>query len=319
MRLSVFKDSTEYTKRKNTPFTPPKVTWNELYAALPKRVFKKSTIKGLSYVVRDVALAVVLYKLSWRMDWIVACVSKPLNASGIQTRVIKWILWTFYFNAQGIVLTSWWCLAHEASHGTLSSISLVNDVVGFLLHTFLLAPYFAWKASHHTHHVSTASVERDENYVPPSRSQFNLQPDEIANAADYNEIFEETPIYNTLHMIAMQLLGLPFYFLFNLKGSPRHPPGTNHFHPHSSLFKPHERVGVIISDIGIAIMVCMLYNWTKQVGFSHFVCLYFVPFLVNFYHTICRAERRAEKLRGLLYGLSVVFSCLKWLKTTDYP
>ena len=30
----------------------------------------------------------------------------------------------------------------------------------------LLVPYWAWRSTHRTHHKASASVERDENYVP---------------------------------------------------------------------------------------------------------------------------------------------------------
>ncbi|KAJ3925446.1 MAG: delta-12 fatty acid desaturase [Lentinula lateritia] len=281
MFTSLFYDAPEYIDRKNTPFRPSKVTWNQLHSALPRHIFKKSALKGLSYVVRDVTLAILLYRLAWSLDTIATTLVGSWNASQTHLRMLKWMLWIIYFNVQGILLTSWWCLAHEASHGTLSSFTLVNDLVGFVLHTFLLVPYFSWKSSHLSHHKFTVSVERDENYVPPSRSNFSLPPDTLANAADYREALEETPIYTALRLVAMQVLGLISYLLFNCKGSPRHPPGTNHFNPYSPLFKPHERSGVVISDIGLTIMVCILYQWTNKVGFGQFLRLYFAPYLLT--------------------------------------
>ncbi|KAF9060335.1 delta-12 fatty acid desaturase [Rhodocollybia butyracea] len=278
---SLFQDAPEFTTRKNTPFTPSKVTWNELYSTLPKQIFRKSTAKGLSYVARDVTLAVLLYNLGWRIDSITNAIAICLNASSMQIRMIKGILCMVYINVQGILLTSWWCLAHEASHGTLSPSTLVNDVVGYTLHTFLLVPYFSWKSSHLLHHQSTVSVERDENYVPPTRSHFGLPPEKIANATDYHDIFEETPVYTFFRIIAMQVLGLACYLFFNHKGSPRYPQGTNHFNPYSALFKPHERFGVIMSDIGLMVMVLTLYHWEKQVGFGQFLRLYFLPYMLT--------------------------------------
>lgn len=54
-----------------------------------------------------------------------------------------------------------------------------------------------------------------------------------------------------------------------------------HFQPSSSLFKPHERKGIIASNIGLTIMSLILYLWTQQVGLGYFVKLYFVPYLVG--------------------------------------
>ncbi len=49
--------------------------------------------------------------------------------------LVKWGLWALYWFWQGIVLAGWWCLAHEAGHGSLSNYAFVNHVVGFSLHT----------------------------------------------------------------------------------------------------------------------------------------------------------------------------------------
>ena len=51
---------------------------------------------------------------------------------------------------------------------------------------------------------ATASMERDENYVPYTRSKFQLPEEKIATRADYAEIFEETPIYTFFRLFIMQ-------------------------------------------------------------------------------------------------------------------
>ncbi|KAL0563635.1 hypothetical protein V5O48_018429, partial [Marasmius crinis-equi] len=77
------------------------------------------------------------------------------------------------------------------------------------------------------HHKATVSVERDVNYVPHTRSRFNLPPESVAQPKDYHEIFEETPIYTFYRMFLMQVFGLLFYLAFNSRGSPKHPSGTS--------------------------------------------------------------------------------------------
>jgi len=170
-------------------------------------------------------------------------------------------------------------MAHEAGHGTVSSSSWVNHLVGFSLHTFIMVPYYAWRSSHHAHHKATMSIERDENFVPRTRTDYGLPPEKVALLADYHEIFEETPIYTLARMIFMQLLGWQYYLCTNVMGSPMYPAGTNHFFPSSPLFKPHERPGIIASNIGLSAMACVLYLWTQQVGLNMFLKLYFVPYL----------------------------------------
>lgn len=50
---------------------------------------------------------------------------------------------------------------------------------------------------------TVGNIDRDENYVPFTRSHYNLPPQ---NRADYRDVFEETPIYTAGNMIIMQAL-----------------------------------------------------------------------------------------------------------------
>ena len=71
------------------------------------------------------------------------------------------------------------------------------------------------------------SVEREENYVPRTRSDYALPAENIAHVTDYHDVFEETPIYTLGRMVLMQLLGWQAYLCFNTLGSPSYPEGTN--------------------------------------------------------------------------------------------
>ena len=71
------------------------------------------------------------------------------------------------------------------------------------------------------------SLERDENFVPRTRKDYNLPSESVAKNSDYHEIFEETPIYTLVRMFLMQALGWQYYLLTNAMGSPSYPPGTN--------------------------------------------------------------------------------------------
>jgi omega-6 fatty acid desaturase (delta-12 desaturase) len=53
---------------------------------------------------------------------------------------------------------------------------------------------------------ATGSMERDENYVPYTRSKFNLPPESKATSFDYAEVFEETPFFTLFRMTIMQTL-----------------------------------------------------------------------------------------------------------------
>lgn len=71
------------------------------------------------------------------------------------------------------------------------------------------------------------SMERDENFVPRTRTDYNLPPESTATLSDYHNMWEETPIYTLGRMIFMQALGWQYYLLTNAMGSPMYPPGTN--------------------------------------------------------------------------------------------
>ncbi|KAJ7155454.1 delta-12 fatty acid desaturase [Mycena crocata] len=277
--LAFFRDSPEFEKRKNTPFSPPKITLTEVRLVVPKHLFKKNTVKGCSYVARDLICAFLLYKLGWLIDSFSHALVERLGISPLAGQMVKWFLWCSYWYAQGIILAGWWCMAHEAGHGTLSDYKWVNHVIGYTLHSFLLTPFYAWRLSHHAHHKATMSVERDENYVPRTRKDYNLPAESLAQPADYHEIFEDAPIYILLRMLIMQIFGWPLYLFTNAMGSPRHPPGTNHFLPSSAIFGPRQRNYILASDVGICCALYFLYLWTRQVGFSNLLKLYFIPFL----------------------------------------
>ena len=71
------------------------------------------------------------------------------------------------------------------------------------------------------------SIERDENYVPRTRTDYGLPCESSATPSDYHDMFEETPIYTLIRMVLMQLLGWQYYLLTNAMGSPMYPSGTN--------------------------------------------------------------------------------------------
>lgn len=49
--------------------------------------------------------------------------------------LLRWGLCALYYFWQGVVLAGWWCLAHEAGHGSLSNYAFVNHFIGFSLRT----------------------------------------------------------------------------------------------------------------------------------------------------------------------------------------
>ncbi|KAF4581364.1 hypothetical protein EYR40_002952 [Pleurotus pulmonarius] len=236
----------EYEARLRKPFIPPTVSLKDVHAAVPKKLLQKDPLKATSYILRDIALSALLFKCGSCINpWAESAFGGNLNPG-----------W------QSLVWAGFFCLGHDAGHGSLFNSPILNNAVGFVLHTTLLIPYFAWRATHHGHHVrpswsrnrelklvlnvlpptqkATSSIERDESYVPYTRSDYKLPPKEQARKFDYAEVFEETPIYTLSKMLIMQGFGWWMYLTQNTMGSKAYPPGTNHFNPNSPLFKPSQ-------------------------------------------------------------------------------
>ena len=113
--------------------------------------------------------------------------------------LVNWSSWALYWNFQGVILAGWWCLAHEAGHGTLSSYNWVNHFIGFTMHTvgthfpskeltITLTAYFS-SLSHHTSHGDRPTVLTTRRrcplnvtkplyleHAPITDSPVNLQP-----------------------------------------------------------------------------------------------------------------------------------------------
>uniref|UniRef100_M8CGH2 Omega-6 fatty acid desaturase, endoplasmic reticulum isozyme 2 n=1 Tax=Aegilops tauschii TaxID=37682 RepID=M8CGH2_AEGTA len=132
-----------------SPTDKPPFTLAQIKKAIPPHCFERSVIKSFSYLVHDlVIVATLLYAA---LVWI------PTLPSVLQLGA-----WPLYWAVQGGVMTGVWVIAHECGHHAFSDSSLLDDIVGLVLHSWLLVPYFSWKESHRRHHSNTGSLERDE-------------------------------------------------------------------------------------------------------------------------------------------------------------
>ncbi|TFY64235.1 hypothetical protein EVJ58_g2769 [Rhodofomes roseus] len=124
-----------------------------------------------------------------------------------------------------------------------------------------------------------ASMERDEVYVPKTRSDLGI-PKEGDVAFDYEDYLGDTPIYTLFMLVRQQVLAFPAYLLFNVSGQKGYPKWTNHFDPKSVLFTQRQRDAVILSNIGIAFMVWVVTEASRRWGASEVVKFYGIPWLL---------------------------------------
>ena len=74
----------------------------------------------------------------------------------------------------------------------------------------MLTPYFGWKVSHHKHHMTHASMERDETWVPLTRTEMKLPPKE-QESIDYSEYFQDVPLYTFGYLVLRQAIAFQMY------------------------------------------------------------------------------------------------------------
>lgn len=201
----------------------------------------------------------------------------------LQSNIAYYIVVNTYGFCQGIVWTGLWVIAHDCGHSGFSQSGLINDMVGFALHSSLLAPYFSWKSTHRRHHIYANHIEKDLNYVPPSRSVYAQK---IGHARDtLDEVGQDAPLVLFLRILLQQAIGWNWYILSNITCPPsavikkgmsiwRH----SHFDPWGAMFRDSEIVAVLLSDFGCLTTVAALYKLLEVFGsFETLFWVYIIP------------------------------------------
>uniref|UniRef100_A0A0D9XJ09 Fatty acid desaturase domain-containing protein n=1 Tax=Leersia perrieri TaxID=77586 RepID=A0A0D9XJ09_9ORYZ len=239
-----------------SPVEKPPFMLGDIKKAIPSHCFHRSVVKSFSYLVHDLAIAMCLLYFA-----LVGIPALPI--------IPRLAAWPLYWATQGSILTGVWVIGHECGHHAFSDYLLLDNIVGFVLHSALLTPFFSWKYSHRRHHANTASMENDEVYVAKKKSMLPW----------YTPYLFGNPIGRVVYIILQLTLAWPLYLGFNLSGQP-YPRFTCHYDPYSPLFNNHERIQVLISDAGILVVLFALYKLTAAFGFWWVVRIYGVPVLI---------------------------------------
>lgn len=264
------------------PFQVPDYTIKDIRDAIPKHCFNRNGALGMGYVLRDIACIASTFYIFHNFVTPEFIPSTPL-------RVVLWGLYTFL---QGLFGTGLWVLAHECGHQAFSPSKLYNNIVGWVVHSALLVPYFSWQMSHSKHHKATGHMERDMVFVPRTREQQASRLGKMVH--ELSELTEETPIYTLIMLIAQQVVGWPNYLLTNVTGHNHHEKqkegrgkgkhngyggGVSHFNPSSPLYENKDAHLVVLSDIGIGITATVLAYLGNTFGWSNMLVWYFLPYL----------------------------------------
>ncbi|KAJ7167151.1 delta 12 fatty acid epoxygenase [Mycena crocata] len=276
-------------------YVPMEWSLKEIRLAIPPNLFKRDTGRGLLYLTRDLAFITGLSVMASLINvtFTATDVQRLLSPAG--AKIGQWAAWVLYWWFQGLSFTGVWVIGHECGHSAFSPYGIVNDSIGFILHSCLLTPFFSflffsffvsWRYSHHRHHSNHTSMAKDEVYVPKTRSDLGL-PEDVDDESIYAEVFGDTPIFTLLMLVRQQLLAFPAYLFFNVSGQKHYPTGTNHFDPDSILFKKSQRNAVIMSNIGLALVTLALGYCVNVFGVANVTKYYGIPwFCVNHWFTM---------------------------------
>ena len=133
---------------------PPKDEFpsrSEVLSNIPDECFKKETVTSLVYTILSTVLTFFCGALAYAFIPLKLC----------------WLpVWLSYAAVTGTVATGCWVIAHECGHNAFSENRILQDFVGYTLHSLLLVPYFAWQRSHAVHHSRTNHLTEGETHVP---------------------------------------------------------------------------------------------------------------------------------------------------------
>jgi len=237
-------------------------TKREVLAVIPAECFDRSLIRSalslivsLAITIGSGALAYAFIPLTWA--WLPA--------------------WIAYAIVAGTAGTGCWVVAHECGHRAFARSNWLQDVIGYILHSSLLVPYFSWQRSHAVHHARTNHLDLGETHVPLRDTTPGGKAWLRWQKTFGNEAF-------AVIVIGLRfLVGWPLYLLTGVTGGPARGM-TNHFWPgwpfSAALFPGAWRRKVWLSDIGVAVMLGLLGWWTYSAGFIPVLALYVGPYLV---------------------------------------
>lgn len=240
--------------------------------AIPARCFQPSLSKSMLYVVRDlVAISLLFYAATWLVD-----LHSPWTIP----------LWALYGFTQGLFFTGIWILAHECGHDAFSTHKKANSIIGFILHSIVLVPFFSWKYSHSRHHRYANHMDKDTVFVPNRRGTYRTT---LSNGSFLGTAVEDAPIVSLLLLLAHQLLGWPAYMLLNAGAGEKSLVELDrlrsssfkqsHLDPTACLFKRSEHPYVLLSDMGLIAVLFLLLLASTSLGLRTVLLMYGLPYL----------------------------------------
>jgi len=284
------------------PAHKPAFTVGDIRRAIPAHCFARPLTKSFGYLFWDLFLVAVIFYASTFIEGLASEARFGVTLAPI----LRHVLWTVYWIAQGCVMTGLWVIGHECGHRGFADSDLINDAVGLVVHSLLLVPYFAWQFSHKRHHSNTGSVEHDEVFVPrlataEERAAQDKKDAKIAASGKSVYVHENEDGYiattlSTLnrmfYIVVMLTLGWPAYLFANITGNQSYHPHAwvNHFMPSSPIFTTGnasdatQQKLILLGDVTLLAVCGLLYKAVQMTSLSYVIYVFFIPYLiVNFW------------------------------------
>ena len=237
----------------------------ELLACLPPELLQLNPRKAWSSLARSLVLALLAYGLGTQI---------PLVPGAVP-------LWLLYGVVTGTLAGGCWVIAHECGHHAFHPNRRVEALVGFVLHSLLLVPYFTWQRSHAVHHAHCNHLEEGETHVPP-------RADSPVGRLLLDGQQQLGPVlFGCLSLVNHLLLGWPLYLLFGVASGSDYGSPTSHFwlgkpfrNGRRLLFPDSFGPSMRLSNLGVVGMLAILALAAMASSPARVLCVYGLPYLV---------------------------------------
>lgn len=234
----------------------------EVKSTIPAHCFERKLSRSLPYALFSVALTIAL--------GVLAALFIPLTW--------QWIpAWLAYAYVNGTVAVGVWVIAHECGHRAFAPTIRVQDVVGYVLHSALLVPYFSWQRSHAIHHGKTNHLTEGETHVPKRIATAK------ANRAFTARRRFGVKTHGAFTVVSRLGIGWPSYLLIGATGGEDRGV-TNHFWPSKpfsqALFPDRWKAKVKWSSLGVLVTLGLLAAWAVAGNPWQVLAVYVGPYLV---------------------------------------
>ena len=242
-------------------------TIKQFQEAIPDRYFNCLTRTSLGYLLQSVLIQFIVLIIGLLI---------PFKLEMLP-------IWIIYAFLSGTTAMGFWVIAHECGHGAFSKNKTLETVIGYVIHSLLLVPYFSWQRSHAIHHRFTNNITNGETHVPLviNGNGGNEKVGGEKEISFSNKLGKRN--YGILQLFLHLFFGWPAYLLTGSTGGPKNGI-TNHFWP----TKPFSKVlwpsiwakKVWVSDIGVGCTIVGLIFLIAKFGLFPVMGMYFGPLLV---------------------------------------